>query len=81
MDIQHAMGCKEGRFIMIRHNDLCDVTANLLREVYKDADIEPQLLSPTGETFNKGTTNISNEVRVDTKQKRILGKRPTAIFR
>ena len=69
MDIQHAKGCKKGGFVMIRHKDLCDVTATLMREVYEDLDIEPQLLSVTGETFDKGTTNISTEVRVDIKQK------------
>ena len=52
MDIQHAMSCKKGGFITIRHNDLCDLTANLLTEVCKDIDIEPQLLPVTGETFN-----------------------------
>ena len=33
VDIQHAMSCKKGGFITIRHNDLCDLTANLLTEV------------------------------------------------
>ena len=65
MDIQHAKGCKKGGFVMIRHKDLCDVTATLMREVYEDIDIEPV----TGETFDKGTTNIRTEVRVDIIQK------------
>ena len=30
MDTQHAMSCKKGGFIMIIHNDLRDLTANLL---------------------------------------------------
>ena len=54
---------------MIRHKDPCDATVTLMREVYEDLDIEPQLLSVTGETLDKGTTNISTEVRVDIKQK------------
>ena len=50
MDIQHSiMGCKKGGFITIRHNDLRDLIANLLTEVCKDADIEPQLLPVTVE--------------------------------
>ena len=44
MDIQHAMSCKKGGFIAIKHNDFHDLTANLLPEVSKDIDIEPQLL-------------------------------------
>ena len=30
MDTQHAMSCKKGGFITIIHNDLRDLTANLL---------------------------------------------------
>ena len=79
MDIQHAMSCKKGGFITIRHNDLRDLTANLLTEVCKDVDIEPQLLPVTDETFENRTTNTSNEGHVDIKL-RVLGERPTDIF-
>ena len=67
MDIQHAISCKKkGGFITIRHNDLGDVTANLLTVACKDINIEPpQLLPVTGETFNNQTANTSNEARVD----------------
>ena len=67
IDIQQAMSCKKGGFVTIRHNDLCDLTANLLTEVCKDVDIEPQLLPVTGETFDSRTANTSNEARVDIK--------------
>ena len=63
------MSCKKGGFITIRHNDLRDLTANLLTEVCKDVDIEPQLLPVTGETFENRTTNISNEARVNIKSR------------
>ena len=43
MDIQRAMSCKRGGLIAIRHNDLRDLTGNLLTEVCKDVDIEPQI--------------------------------------
>ena len=69
MDIQHAMSCKKGSFITIRHNDLLDLTANLLTEVCKVADIEPQLLPVTGETFNSRTANTNDEARVDIKSR------------
>ena len=70
MGIQHAMSCKKGEFITIRHNDLRDLTANLLTEVCKDVDIEPQLLPVMGETFENRTANTSNEARVDIKSRR-----------
>ena len=69
MEIQHAMSCKKGGFITIRHNDLRDLTANLLTEVCKDGDIEPQLLLVTGETFDNRTATTSNEARVDIKSR------------
>ena len=59
------MNCKKGGFITIRHNDLCDLTANLLTDVWRDVDIEPQLLPVTGEAFENRTANTSNEARVD----------------
>ena len=69
MTIQHAMSCKKGGFSTIRHNDLRDLITNLLTEVCKDVDIEPQLLPVTGETFDNRTANTSNEVRVDIKSR------------
>ena len=69
VDIQHAMSCKKGGFITIRHNDLRDLTANLLTDIWRDVDIEPQLLPVTGETFENGTANTSNEARVDIKSR------------
>ena len=68
MDIQHAMSCKGG-FIAIRHNDLRDLNANLLTEVCKDVDIEPQLVLVTDQTFENRTTNTNNEGRVDIKSR------------
>ena len=61
------MICKKGGFIQTRYNDLRDLPANLLTEVCKDVNIEPQLLPVAGETFNNRTANISNEARVDIK--------------
>ena len=63
------MNCKKGGFITIRHNDLHDLTANLLTDIWRDVDIEPQLLPVTGETFENGTANTSNEARVDIKSR------------
>lgn len=65
MDIGHAISCKKAGFITIRHNDLCDFTACLLTEVCEDVDIEPQLLSVTGDTFDNQTDNTSNETKFD----------------
>ena len=44
MEVQHAVSCKRGGFVTIRHNDLRDLTANLLSNVCNDVEIEPKLL-------------------------------------
>ena len=65
MDIQHAMSWKRGGFVTIRHNDLRDLTANLLSNVCNDVEIEPKLLPVTGENFSNRTANTRTEARLD----------------
>ena len=64
-DIEHALSCATGGFISIRHNELRDITANLLGEVCKDVCIEPQLQPLTGENLRYKTASTENEARVD----------------
>ena len=64
MDIQNAMSCKKGGFITIRHNDLRNMNENLLKELWKDVDIEPHLLPVMGEPFTKKTANTSIEAKL-----------------
>ena len=42
-DISHAFSCKKGGFVAQRHNELRDLTANLLAEVCKDVCVEAAL--------------------------------------
>ena len=42
-DVNHAMNCKKGGFINIRHNNVRDFEANLLKKVCADVEIEPKL--------------------------------------
>ena len=51
-DIQHALSCKKGGFISLRHNHLRNITATLLKEVCKDIRVEPQLQQLTGEILH-----------------------------
>ena len=63
-DIQHALSCKKGGFISLRHNHLRNITAVLLREVCKDIRVEPQLQQLTGEILHPSTVT-GNEGRFD----------------
>ena len=52
------------------HNDLGDITANLLSHVCNNVEIKPKLLPVTGECFSKRTTNTRTEARLDTRSRR-----------
>ena len=41
--MQHALSCPCGGFPLIRHNELRDLTTNLLSEVCTDVGIKPTL--------------------------------------
>ena len=56
---------KKGGFIIQCHNEICDLTADLLAEVCKDVPIEPMLESLYGETFQFMSANTSDEARLD----------------
>ena len=64
-NIQHALSCKKGGFITLRHNRLRNITANLLKEVCHDVRIEPTLQRLTGEEFEQRTANTSDDARLD----------------
>ena len=64
-NLEHALSCKKGGFITLRHNDLRDFTAEQLSEVCHDVRLEPQLKPLTGEVYHYATSNTTEEARVD----------------
>ena len=64
-NIKHALTCKKGGFITLRHNRLRNITTSLLTEVCHDVCIEPTLQKLTGEQFEQRTANTSDEARLD----------------
>ena len=64
-DVNHTMTCKRGGFVCIRHDEVRDLTANLLREICHDVTTEPSLLPLHGEHLRYRTANTTNEARVD----------------
>ena len=40
-DVNHALICKSGGYVSMRHNKIRDVEASILREVCKDVKIDP----------------------------------------
>ena len=66
-DVNHAMICPKGGFPSIRHNEVRDLTADLLTEVCHDVEIEPKMQELTGEHLLLRTANTEDGARLDIK--------------
>ena len=64
-DMNHAMICKKGGFVCIRHDEVRDLTIKMLKEVCVEVTSEPSLLKLEGEQLQYLTANTSPEARVD----------------
>ena len=64
-NLQHALKCHKGGFLIQRHNILRDLTADLLAEVCHDVAVEPPLESLTGETFDLRSAVKGDDARLD----------------
>ena len=80
MDAQHAMSCKRGGSITIRHNDLQDLTVNFLSNVCNDVEIEPKLPPVTGENFSNRAENTRTEARLDIRSRGFWVRGQQAFF-
>ena len=41
--MSHALSCKKGGFVTLKHNELRDITAEMLGEICRDVKVEPML--------------------------------------
>ena len=63
-DMDHAMSCSTGGYIIRRHNRLRDMFAELLNDVSSGVETEPALEPLTGETLPRGS-NCDVDARAD----------------
>ena len=63
-----------------RHNELRDLTADLLSEVCPDVCVEPQLQELSGETLSFKTSNTSDEARLDISARSVWSRNQRAFF-
>ena len=64
-DIAHALSCKKGGFVTMRHNNVRDITGSLLKEVCHGVRLEPTLMDLHGERFRQRGANRRQEARLD----------------
>ena len=62
--VNHALVCKCGGYIGYRHDQLRDLTANLLQEVCVNVAVEPQLQPLQGEELGR-SANADDSARLD----------------
>ena len=67
-DPDHMLICRYGGYLSLRHNEIRDLTANLLKETCVNVTTEPCLQPITGEALPR-SGNQDDEARVDIKAK------------
>ena len=78
--IQRSISCKKGSFVIIRHNDLRELTAKTLSEVCNDKEIEPKLVPLSGGDLSNRPENRSNEARFDLRSRDFWERSQQAFF-
>ena len=61
--VDHTLNCKLGGYVTMRHNNIRNLEAALLKDVCKDIKIEPELL-PLGNSETQ-STNVAEKARLD----------------
>ena len=78
--VEHALSCPRGGFPTIRHNEIRDITANLLTEVCNDVCIEPHLQQVTSEHMAGASANTQDGARLDIAANGLWGGRHERTF-
>ena len=82
--VEHALSCAKGGFPSIRHNEIRDLTANLLTEVCNEVCIEPNLQPTTSDQLSGATANSQDGARLDISANGVWGggdlKRPFLMY-
>lgn len=64
-EIDHCLSCPVGGYVIHRHNKMCDLTAQFLKEICHDVSIEPQLQPPSEESLTSCSANQDIAERLD----------------
>ena len=78
-NVDHAMTCKRGGFVIQRHNELRDLEAEMLRMVCNGVETEPILQDITGEELNRGAITAP-DARLDIVARGFWERQRSAFF-
>ena len=79
-NVEHAFSCKFGGFVTIRHNEIRDFTAEVLRETCQNVEVEPLLTPLTGEHFKYRTAITDDQARLDVAARGVWTRGSRAFF-
>ena len=78
-EVDHAMICKRGGFVIQRYNELRDLEAELLSTVCNYVQVEPVLQQITGETLSRGA-NRALDAHLDVRARGFWERQRSAFF-
>ena len=64
---QPCLSCARGGYVIMRHNEIQDVTATLLCEVTLYVEVEPTLQPVTGERMNRQSAKVDDNYQLHMK--------------
>ena len=79
-NIDHALNCPRGGFPSVRHNEIRDITAEVLTEVCHGVGKEPHLQPVTEELLSHQTANREDGARLDIVAEDFWGRDSTQAF-
>ena len=78
--VDHALSCTKGGFPAHRHNEIRDITASLLTEVYSDVRVEPDLQPVVPNQLDGASANSQDSARLDLSANGVWGGRYEKTF-
>ena len=78
--INHALNCNCGGFPSLRHNEIRDITASLMREVCPQVCTEPTLQPLSGEILEPRSANTEDNARSDVRAEGFWSRSQHAYF-
>ena len=76
----HALSCIKGGFVAQRHDGVRNLLTSLIRKVYTNVEVEPQLQRLDNERFNLRSAVTSAEARLDFKEGGVWSHGVTLFF-
>ena len=78
--VSHTLDCKHGGFVSLRHNELRDTEAHILKEVAYDVRVEPELQDLSENIQLSSGSNLANNTRLDISARGVFSRSEVTFF-